>query len=314
MTENHLEVTGEEILATVSRGGVIESHHNGHIVELGSDGGVGFSRGNIHELIFPRSSIKGIQSAAMVKMGLNLEPRLLALVSASHSGSEVQQSAVLEILRKGKIPETALQNSLDRPLGEVERRAWGQRAATSLAQNCSGKHAGMLLTCVVNGWSMQDYLLPTHPLQMAIRGELELLGEEVISITSIDGCGAPLFLISLLGLARAIHNLTISIEPARIQVVAACRAHPEMVAGEGRTTTRLMRQVPGLFLKEGAEGVGVGSLPDGRTFAFKISDGSPRPYGPLVIAALRLFNTFAEEEIAPIYGGNQVVGSITANF
>ncbi len=301
----------------VRRGGVIESRHSGHLLELEIDGKISFSLGNVTELIFPRSSVKAVQSAAMVKAGLKLDPRLLALVSASHSGSREHMDAVKQILAHAGLAETALQNSADRPLGEEERRAWGTQPPTSLAQNCSGKHAGMLLTCVVNDWSTDDYLSPAHPLQIAIRTELEVLSRETISITSVDGCGAPLFLISLLGLARAIQNLTLSKELFHLEVMNACRSHPEMVAGDGRSTTRIMRQTPGLFLKEGAEGVGVGSLLDGRTFAFKISDGSARPYATLVLAALRQFGenvTFAARAPEPIYGGIEVVGSISANF
>jgi L-asparaginase II len=250
----------------------------------------------------------------MVRSGLKLEPRLLALVSASHSGSAVHQSAALEILSQGGLDESALQNAIDKPLGEEERRAWADRPATSLAQNCSGKHAGMLLTCVVNGWSTRDYLSPDHPLQVAIKEELETLGGEIISTTSVDGCGAPLHLLPLTALARGIRLLTISKDPVHESVISACKLFPEMVAGEGRSTTRLMREVSGLFLKEGAEGVGVGSLPDGRTFAFKVSDGASRPYSIVVSACLNRFGVLAIEETAPIFGGNVVVGSLKPGF
>jgi L-asparaginase II len=309
-----VEMKHEEVLALVSRSGVIESHHSGHLVMLSADGEVEFSRGNIHQMIYPRSSIKGIQASAMVRAGLDLEPRLLALVAASHSGSPIHQSAVLEILALAGLSESALQNTVDRPLGEAERLDWGNQTPTSLAQNCSGKHAGMLLTCVVNGWSTIDYRSPTHPLQVAIKRELETMGKAEISTISIDGCGAPLFLVSLRAVARAIYRLTTSGDSVHGRVIAACRSHPEMVAGESRSTTRFMRQVSGLFLKEGAEGVGVGSLDDGRTFAFKISDGATRPYAPLVAACLRRFGVLLGEESAPVYGGKEVVGSVTANF
>ena len=301
-----------EVLAEVIRGGVIESHHAGHFVLLASDGTIQESKGDPSLLIFPRSAIKSIQAAAMVRAGLNLKPRLLALVAASHSGSEMHQSGVLEILAAGGLAESALQNARDKPLGENERVKWGNQLATSLAQNCSGKHSGMLLTCVVNSWPLESYLDPAHPVQVACRNELELLAEEEVSLVSVDGCGAPLFLISLLGMAKAIRNLTISTDPIHRTVVQACRDHPDMVAGEGRLTTRKMREIPGLFMKEGAEGVEVGSLPDGRTFVFKISDGSPRALGVLVVEVLRKFGLATLPEATPIYGGKEVVGSIRA--
>ena len=304
----------EQVLVSLERSGVLESQHNGHLVMLGSDGAVEFSLGNVEHLVYPRSSIKGIQTAAMLRSGLNLEPRLLALVSASHSGSTMHQSAALEILALGGLSESALRNAKDKPLGEEERREWGEKPATSLAQNCSGKHAGMLLTCVVNGWSLDNYLSPEHPLQVAIKEELEMLGNESITKISIDGCGAPLFLLSLSALAKAIRALTISQDPVHATVVEACKSFPEMIAGEGRSTTRLMREVEGLFLKEGAEGVGVGSLPDGRTFAFKVSDGASRPYSILVSACLKRFGAMLKNETAPIYGGNKVVGEMKPSF
>ncbi len=310
MTEN----LGAEVLAQVTRGEVVESQHCGHLVLLHADGTVKFSRGNPAVLIYPRSSIKSIQAAAMMRAGMSLEPRLLALVASSHSGSEMHQKAVLEILALGRLNESALLNTQDRPLGDEERRDWGSKAPTSLAQNCSGKHAGMLLTCVINNWSTHDYLDPGHPLQVLCRMELEDLASENISLTSVDGCGAPLFLISLLGLAQAIHKITISNDPIHQGILQACRDFPDIVAGKGRLATRKMLEVPGLFMKEGAEGVLIGSMPDGRTFAFKIEDGSSRPLGALVVAVLNEFDIASPAEDAPIYGGKKVVGTIRAHL
>lgn len=303
-----------EVLAEVVRSGLVESQHRGHMVLLGADGGVHLSRGSPSLLLYPRSSIKSIQASAMVRLGMHVPPRLLALVAASHSGSEMHQSAAREILALANLDESALLNATDRPLGEEDRIKWGGKPGTSLAQNCSGKHSGMLLTSVINGWPTESYLHPEHPVQVACRAELESLAEEEVSFTSVDGCGAPLFLISLMGLARAIRNITISTDPVHHSVIRACRDFPDMVAGEGRLTTRKMREIPGLFLKEGAEGVQVASLPDGRTLALKVDDGSSRALGVLLVAALESFGVVSSSESTPIYGGRQVVGSIRAIF
>jgi L-asparaginase II len=308
------EILASEVLAEVTRSDVVESQHRGHLVLLNADGTLKLSRGNPGALVYPRSSIKSIQASAMVRAGLDLEPRLIALVASSHSGSEMHQRAVLEILALGGLNESALLNTHDRPLGDEERRDWGSKAPSALAQNCSGKHAGMLLTCVINKWPTHNYLDADHPLQVLCRQELENLANEEVSLTSIDGCGAPLFLISLLGVAEAIHEITISKDPIHRGVLQACRNFPEVVAGNGRLATRKMREVPGLFMKEGAEGVLVGSLPDGRTFAFKIEDGSSRPLGALVVAALNEFTITAPAENTPIYGGKRVVGTIRAHL
>jgi len=309
-----IDSADSEVLAEVMRGDVIESQHRGHLVLLNADGTLKLSKGNPATLIYPRSSIKSIQASAMVRAGLELEPRLLALVASSHSGSEMHQSAALEILALGGLNESALLNTRDRPLGDDERREWGSKPPTSLAQNCSGKHAGMLLTCVINKWPTHNYLDPEHPLQVMCRLELERLASEEVSLTSIDGCGAPLFLISLMGLAEAIHAITISQDPIHRSVLRACRDFPEMVAGKGRLTTRKMSEVDGLFMKEGAEGVNVGSMPDGRTFAYKIEDGSSRAIGAIVVAALNKFGIASPPESTPIYGGNKVVGGIRAHL
>jgi len=305
-------LTTGEVLAEVTRGGVVESQHSGHLVVLDKHGKVLASKGNPKILMYPRSAIKSIQASAMVRAGLTLEPRLLALVCASHSGSQMHQSAALEILSTVDLDENALGNAKDRPLGAEEKRAWGAKAPTRLAHNCSGKHAGMVVASALNNWPLDTYLDPQHPVQIACRQELESLAEENVSLTSIDGCGAPLFLLSLGGLARAIHNITVSKDSIHQEVLAAARSFPEMVAGENRSTTRLMQRVEGLFLKEGAEGVEVGSLGDGRTFAFKITDGSSRAHELIVGAILELLNIEGTYAPASVFGGQQIVGSFGA--
>jgi L-asparaginase II len=301
-----------EILAEITRSGVVESVHSGHLVILNSDGSVHLTKGDPTQLTYPRSTIKAIQTSAMIRSGLKLEPRLLALVSASHSGAVMHQDGVLEILASAHLSEKDLQNAKDKPLGEAERRAWGNQEPTRLAMNCSGKHAGMLATCVAAGWPTSNYLDPAHPLQITIKNELEKLAAESVALTSADGCGAPLFLISLMGLARAMRALTISTDPIHQSVVQACRDFPEMVAGENRLTTRLMREVPGLFMKEGAEGVEVATLADGRTIVFKVSDGSIRPFETLMVSALAEFGITVIDTSERVYGGSEVIGSIRA--
>ena len=304
----------DEVLAEYVRDGVVESVHRGYLVALNSDGSVKLALGTSEQLIFPRSTIKSIQGAAMVRAGLTLEPRLLALGCSSHSGSEEHLTAVREILSMAKLDESALQCMLDKPLGEPERRAWGDKPATRISMNCSGKHAAMLLTCVTNGWSIENYLDPAHPLQVAIKAELEALAGETITLTSTDGCGAPLFLLSVLGLARAIRAITISTDPIHQSVLDAARAFPEMVAGKGRLTTQMIEAVPGLYMKDGAEAVEVASMPDGRTLVFKVSDGSLRPFRVLVHAGLKRLGIDSPYEAENVLGGDRVIGTIRATF
>jgi L-asparaginase II len=248
----------------------------------------------------------------MVRKGLVQEVRHLALICASHSGSKAHQDGAIEILRGAGLTENALQCIVDRPLGLQERKEWGDKEPTRLAMNCSGKHAGMLATCVANNWPIENYLSPAHPLQLAIKEEFENLAGEKISKISVDGCGAPLFLISMQGLANAFHNLATSNDPVHKQVVAACLAYPEMVAGIGRSDTELMKTVPGLFLKIGAEGVQAAFLPDGRTVVFKVSDGSERAHQVILQSAFEKLGAKFEVKHPEVLGGGKVIGEIRA--
>ena len=279
---------------------------------LNADGSVHKTKGSVDMPIFPRSSVKCMQASAMVRNGLKLEPRLLALVEASHSGAQMHQAGVLEILANVGLNESDLQCAFDKPLGDAERIAWGDKAATRLAMNCSGKHAGMLATCVANGWDIKTYLNADHPLQVAVLNEIESLVGTKVSNKTFDGCGAPLFAVTTRELATAIRNITISKDPVHIEVMDAARAHPEMVAGEGRLTTRTMKSVPGLFMKEGAEAVEVASMADGRTLVYKISDGSWRAFGAIMHAALLEWGITTKEEAFNVYGGANIVGGMRA--
>ena len=138
----------DALLAEYVRDGVVESSHRGYLLALNADGSIHRQLGDVDTLIYPRSTIKSIQASAMVRNGLSLEPRLLALAASSHSGAAMHIDGVREILALAGLTESALQCSLDRPLGEAERKAWGDKDATRITMNCSGKHAGKLLTCV----------------------------------------------------------------------------------------------------------------------------------------------------------------------
>ena len=304
----------DAVLAEYVRDGVVESEHRGFLVALKADGSIFKSLGDVETKIFPRSTVKCAQASAMVRSGLDLEPRLLALAQSSHSGGEMHMDGAREILASVGLSESALQCALDRPLGDAERRAWGERPPTQIAMNCSGKHAAMLATCVKNGWPIETYLEQSHPLQLAIKAELEDLAGETISLTSTDGCGAPLFLLSLIGLARAVRAITISTDLVHQSVMSAARAFPEMVGGVGRHNTEMMQQVPGLFMKDGAEAVNVCSLADGRTFVFKVSDGSLRAFRTIVHACLKDFGIDTPLTLEKVMGGPRVIGTIRATI
>jgi L-asparaginase II len=303
-----------EILATVTRGGIVESLHLGHLIVLNADGSTYLSKGSPGLPIFPRSAVKSLQASAMLKAGLTVSDEELAIICASHSGAQSHIDLVIKMLEKRDIPISALKNAVDKPLGEKEKITWGEKIASQLAQNCSGKHAGMLITCQQNDWDMATYLEMNHPLQVAIKNEIELLAGEKVSASTFDGCGAPLFAISLIGLARSISNLVKSNEAAHKQIVTACTTYPELVAGDSRLTTRMMKAVPGLFMKEGAEGIEVCALVDGRVIAIKVIDGSWRPVAPIIMEIFKRWSVVMPDESVKIYGGASVIGKVIANI
>ncbi|MCF3129287.1 asparaginase [Streptomyces olivochromogenes] len=304
-------------VAHLIRGGVVEGIHYGSVVVLGADGQVQFQLGDIEAAFYPRSALKPVQAVAMLRAGLPLDGDLLSLAAASHSGEERHLAGTRRILQLAGLAEDDLRNVPDMPFDPVVRDAWVRegRPPSRLAQNCSGKHAAMLWTAKLGGWSLDDYLDPAHPLQQAIAATVEdLTGQRVARVT-VDGCGAPLFSISLHGLARALARITTAAPGTpEARVADAMRAHAEMASGAGRDVAALMRAVPGLLAKDGFEGVQVAALPDGRAVAVKIADGANRARVPVAASALAragvdpaLLTEFAGELLL---GGGQPVGSV----
>ncbi|MGP4020876.1 asparaginase [Saccharopolyspora sp. 5N708] len=278
-------------LVHVLRDGLVESVHHGSVVVLAPDGSTLFQAGDVDTACYPRSAAKPMQAVAMVRLGLSLPPELLALTAASHSGEQFHLAAAARVLDLGGFTEADLGNPADLPLDPIERTGWiaAGRPARKLAHNCSGKHASMLRTARRNGWSTSDYLDPGHPLQREIAATVEDLTGERIAHVAVDGCGAPLFAVSLRGLAAAAARIATAPDGSAAHAVArAIRAHPEMVAGSRRDTTELMTAVPGLIAKDGFEAVQIAALPDGTAIAIKIADGGDRARLPATIAALTL--------------------------
>jgi L-asparaginase II len=282
-----------------------------------ADGSVVLAVGDVHAPVFPRSCNKPLQAVGMLRAGLAVPARELALVCASHSGTPMHVGLARSILRAAGLDETALRNAPGLPLDEISLRDHLAAGGTADAvhQNCSGKHAGMLATCVRNNWPLDDYRDPDHPLQRAIKTTVEELAGESVSAVGVDGCGAPLFALSLTALASAFHQLVMaSPRSDEHEVAAAMRAHPDVVGGPGRVVTQLMTGVPGLLAKDGAEGAFVAALPDGGVVAVKIADGASRAASPVLVAGLRTAGVaapvLAELASTPVLGGGQVVGEV----
>lgn len=304
-------------VAHLIRDGMIEGIHYGSVVVLDADGQVQLQIGDIEAAFYPRSAIKPVQAVAMVRAGLPLGGELLSLAAASHSGEERHLAGARRILELAGLTEESLRNVPDLPFDPTVRDVWVRegRPPSRLAQNCSGKHAAMLYVSKLNGWSLDDYLDPAHPLQQAIAEIVEDLTGQRIARVSVDGCGAPLFSISLHGLARAVSRIVAAAPGTpEARVADAMREHAEMASGSGRDVAALMRAVPGLLAKDGFEGVQVAALPDGRAVAVKVSDGADRARVPVAAAALAragvdpgLLGEFVGE---PLLGGGEPVGCV----
>jgi L-asparaginase II len=304
-------------LAVVTRSGFVESRHFGTLVGLAADGSVAVSLGEPAEVILPRSSTKPWQAVGCRAAGLTLSTAATALSAGSHTGEDRHVAQVRTILADAGLSEEDLRCPSDWPEDEATRHRM-IRAGSSpsrVRMNCSGKHAAMLACCVVNGWSTVDYLLPDHPVQKVIRGVLEEASAEPVTHVAVDGCGAPLFSTSVLGLARAARGLSLApLDTPEGAVAAAMRAEPEYVGGTGHQNSEVMRLVPGTVCKGGAEGVLMASSTTGQAVAMKVTDGSPRATTLLALAVLGALGVDVSAAGAlatePVLGGGIPVGEI----
>ncbi|MGW1435584.1 asparaginase [Streptomyces griseus] len=314
-------VPAPPVLAEVVRSGFTEGHHRGSLVLLAADGSVERAIGDPAAPVFPRSSNKPMQAAAILRAGLDLAGERLALAAASHSGEPFHLDLARKMLAEHGLGPGDLLTPPDLPLDPVEAEAYlaAGHVRERITMNCSGKHAAMLAVCVRNGWDTATYLAPDHPLQQLIGQVVAEAAGEPVAALGTDGCGAPLMAIGLTGLARAFRSFVLA-EPgsAERRVADAMRAHPEYVAGTRRPDTWLMREVPGTLSKMGAEAVQAVALADGRALAFKIDDGAGRALGPVLARALELLGmdapVVARIGRSPLLGGAAEVGEIRATF
>ncbi len=308
--------TGYVPLVVVSRGGIVESIHFGAIAAVDSRGRSIASAGDPGTLVVLRSTAKPAQVLPLLDSGaverFRFTEEEIAVMAGSHGGEPFHVRAVLSILEKIGLDETALQCGAHPPYHRLSARALRRRGRkpSALHNNCSGKHAGMLALAVHLGAPVAAYLEPAHPVQEGIRARLETLaGLDRGSIRmATDGCSAPTFAMPLRNLALLYARLAAGTDAAggpdrsARRVVEAMRRHPEMVAGTDRLCTELMRAGgrSGLLAKIGAEGMyGFAFAPDGAGVALKIADGEgQRARFSAALEALRQLGALAPEAAA----------------
>ena len=319
-------VERQAVLAEIVRSGFVEGHHYGSAVALAADGSTAYAAGDVTTPVLPRSCNKPLQAVGMLRAGLDLDGELLAVACASHSGEPFHIDAVRRILAGADLDESLLQTPPDFPLDEGSReavvRAGGQRAPVLM--NCSGKHAAMLATCVVNDWDLATYREPDHPLQQAIIAAFSDLTGEPVTAIAVDGCGAPLLSASLTGVAHGFAAVATATDGPEHRVAEAIRKHPAFVSGTTRDERALLTAMPGAIGKAGAESCYAVALPDGRSFALKHDDGAPRARAITMAALLERLGVDAEDGVdteavratgrAPVLGGGVPVGEIRATL
>jgi L-asparaginase II len=301
------------LLANVMRGGCIESQHFGHVVVVDAEGRMIFALGDPRFVTYIRSAAKPFQAMPLyddaVPEIFGLRDDEMAVVMSSHNGEPKHVDAVASILRKtGRTPED-LQCGIHPPLGAMviqEMRKRGEKASV-LHNNCSGKHAGMLAACVNRGWSVENYLHPNHPHQQRILQAIARwawMPANDLGI-GIDGCSAPVFAMPLFNMARMYATLVSSEETVAQRIIQTMTTAPDMIAGEERFDTDVMRVTNGrVIAKIGAEGIQCLGVAGGQRLgiAMKMIDGSHRAVSAVAVAVLHKLNLILDAEYEQLAG------------
>lgn len=302
----------DEIWVDVTRGGYVESVHRVAACAVDGAGNVLERAGDIDSPVFLRSAAKPFIAAAAIAAGVgeqfHLESREIAVMAASHSGQPFHLEAVLSILRKIGMDQSALQCGVQLPYDESAARALIESGIepTALHNNCSGKHAGILALCVAIDADPATYLSADNPAERRILAFCARLSDDDPTLwpVGVDGCGIPAYATGLRRAATAFVRLaTLSgVDAADARALRIVRdamlVHPEYVAGTGQFDTELMLAGGGnIVSKAGAEGVHVAaSISQGYGYASKVLDGSSRARGPSSIPALQRLGMLDEHQ------------------
>jgi L-asparaginase II len=292
----------------VLRNGSVESIHRGSIAVVDRNGNRLFFWGDFDFPTIMRSCAKPFQALPLIESGaadhFGLTDEELAIATGSISGQDFQEAAVRSILKKIGLNEAALQCGTHRPFHSptAKRLEKEGKKAGPLRNSCAGKHAGILATCVFKNWPLETYTQLSHPIQRWIFEKVsEFTGVKANQIQiSTDGCGLPTFQVPLKNLALSFARLTVRDESGISRLMACACQYPEMVAGENRICTDLIRTTRGrVFGKIGGEAVyGISLFERGLGIGIKIEDGSLRGLTPTVVEVLRALGVLTNAEIS----------------
>jgi len=289
------------VLVEVTRGGAVESYHRGAYVVANAKGDILASAGDIEALVFPRSAIKAFQALPLLESGAadayGFTQAEIALACASHGGEPAHVAAASAMLGKIGLAVSDLECGAHWPSWPKAATDLGLSGAqpSALHNNCSGKHAGMLAFAKYIGAEPHGYVDRDHPVQREVAAVLGTMCDCDLDAVpcGIDGCSVPTWAIPLhnlaMGFARLATPESLSHERAECvrQIFAAAAAEPFMIAGTKRFCTRVMRGVPRVFVKTGAEGVFCGCVPHaGLGIALKCDDGTTRAAEAIMAAVL----------------------------
>lgn len=300
------------VLVEVDRSRVVESIHRGDIAVVNTDGDILYRAGNTSKLTFFRSTAKPIIAVALMETGIfekyQLELKEVAMIASSHSGEEEHIRVLSRLMKKAGMEEAMLQCGITLPFGKeaAHKLLASGKQPTQLHCNCSAKHAGMMAAAKTMGFSTDRYEQPEHPIQkyiMNVVSDFCSVEKKQIGV-GVDGCGVPVYAIPLENMAFAYANLTDKsflqgkYSKSQNYVMSAMTMFPEMVAGEGRFDTELMKLFGDRVLsKTGSEGVYCAGIPGkGIGIAFKIEDGNLRAVPPVAVEILIQIGIISREE------------------
>lgn len=305
------------ILVEVYRAEVLESFHRGVISVVNEKGEILFHAGDVNQVCYPRSAMKLLQVIPLLinggteRFGFTLEE--IAIMCGSHNAEPEHIKVVSSILQKIGLDKEALHCGPQYPSSKRDANALikANQKPHHIHNNCSGKHAGMLATCILMGWPIEDYIHPEHPLQQAILEICSRMYEYPVEkmVAALDGCSAPIFSVPVynqaLGFKNLVHTEQVApdLQQACNTILNAISKHPFMVAGTGRYCTDMMNiTAPHIIGKTGAEGIFCMAFTKQKLgVCIKIDDGKMLPQYNVAQALIEASGLFTAEQLAPLH-------------